>query len=281
MVGLAGLRRSGVPAGADRPHGLVGEHHPRQLLAGNAVETFLDLPIEHRRRLVAIALVERFADADDRHQTRGEGGMHLLVDDAIGLAEQPASLGVSDDDESGAGFTQHGGADFTGERAFALPVQVLTADADGAAFRRFRRGRNRRERRCDHYVRISAAPRQQGAQFGDVRRRFGGGLEHLEIAGDERRAHHFLSGNAATPGSSAPPRNSSDAPPPVEMCVIRSVTPAALIAATESPPPIIVVPSTPATALATASVPFANGATSNTPIGPFHTTVLASLKRPE
>src|SRR5688572_12778545 len=93
--------------------------------------------------------------------------------------------------------------------------------------------------------------------------------------------HHFRSGNAATPGSSAPPRNSSDAPPPVEMCVILSVRPAALIAATESPPPMIVVPSTDATALATASVPFANGATSNTPIGPFHTTVLASLNRPE
>ncbi|MNC95827.1 hypothetical protein D3C83_130360 [compost metagenome] len=64
------------------------------------------------------------------------------------------------------------------------------------------------------------------------------------------------------------------------MCVILSATPAALIAATESPPPMIVVPLTAATALATASVPFANGATSNTPIGPFQTTVFASASSP-
>ena len=71
---------------------------------------------------------------------------------------------------------------------------------------------------------------------------------------------YVRSGRAATPGNSAPPRNSSEAPPPVEMCVILSATPAALIAATESPPPMMVVPFTAATALATASVPFANGA---------------------
>ena len=34
-------------------------------------------------------------------------------------------------------------------------------------------------------------------------------------------ANYVLSGNAATPGSTAPPRNSSDAPPPVEMWLIR------------------------------------------------------------
>jgi hypothetical protein len=42
---------------------------------------------------------------------------------------------------------------------------------------------------------------------------------------------------AATPGNSLPARNSNVAPPPVEMCVMRSATPARLTAATESPPP--------------------------------------------
>ena len=54
----------------------------------------------------------------------------------------------------------------------------------------------------------------------------------------------YLSVSAATPGSVRPPRNSSDAPPPVEMCVIRSASPAFFTAAIESPPPIMVVPCT-------------------------------------
>ena len=76
-------------------------------------------------------------------------------------------------------------------------------------------------------------------------------------------------------GQLPPPRNSSDAPPPVEMCVIRSVTPALATAAIESPPPITVVPFTAATAFATAIVPFAKASISNTPIGPFQITVFA------
>src|SRR3954447_5834560 len=85
----------------------------------------------------------------------------------------------------------------------------------------------------------------------------------------------YLSVSAATPGTTAPPRHSSDAPPPVEMCDTRDSTPALWMAATESPPPITVVPFTFATASATASVPLANSSISNTPIGPFHTTVFA------
>src|SRR5437764_263763 len=88
-----------------------------------------------------------------------------------------------------------------------------------------------------------------------------------------------LSVSAATPGSVRPPRNSSDAPPPVEMCVMRSARPAFFTAAMESPPPIIVVPFTDATAAATALVPVANASISNTPIGPFHTIVFASLMK--
>ena len=62
--------------------------------------------------------------------------------------------------------------------------------------------------------------------------------------------------------------------------MIRSAMPAALTAEIESPPPMIVVPFTEATACATALVPRANDEISNTPIGPFHTTVLASAISP-
>ena len=63
------------------------------------------------------------------------------------------------------------------------------------------------------------------------------------------------------------------------MCVIRPATPARVTADTESPPPTMVVPFTAATASATALVPASNGGVSNTPIGPFHTTVFAPASR--
>ena len=84
-----------------------------------------------------------------------------------------------------------------------------------------------------------------------------------------------MSVSAATPGSAIPSRNSKEAPPPVEMWVIRSASPAWVTAATESPPPTMEVAPLSAMARATAKVPSRNGASSNTPIGPFHTTVLA------
>ena len=61
------------------------------------------------------------------------------------------------------------------------------------------------------------------------------------------------------------------------MCVILSPNPKILTAAAESPPPITVVASASAIALATAIVPLLKFSNSNTPIGPFHITVLASL----
>src|SRR5208337_2796891 len=89
-------------------------------------------------------------------------------------------------------------------------------------------------------------------------------------------SRHFLSVSASTPGSFFPSRNSSDAPPPVEMCVILSATSAPCTAATVSPPPTIeIAPTFTATAWAILNVPRENPGTSNTPIGPFHTSVRA------
>ena len=70
--------------------------------------------------------------------------------------------------------------------------------------------------------------------------------------------------------------NSSEAPPPMETWSILSASPNLLSAATESPPPATVTPGHSAMASATALVPAANGAISNTPMGPFQKTVPAS-----
>ena len=88
---------------------------------------------------------------------------------------------------------------------------------------------------------------------------------------------NYLSSRQAIPGSSIPSKNSSDAPPPVEIWLICFSKPILTIAEAESPPPIIDTASLSATAFATASVPLAKFANSNTPIGPFQITVLADL----
>ena len=83
------------------------------------------------------------------------------------------------------------------------------------------------------------------------------------------------------PGRALPSRYSSEAPPPVEMCPnADSSRPSARTAAAESPPPTTVNPSTLVIASATPRVPAANGASSNTPIGPFQKTVFGPCRAP-
>ena len=71
--------------------------------------------------------------------------------------------------------------------------------------------------------------------------------------------------------------NSSDAPPPVLTWSTWSASPNSRIAAALSPPPTTVNARDAATASATVRVPAANGSSSNMPIGPFQSTVLASV----
>ena len=92
------------------------------------------------------------------------------------------------------------------------------------------------------------------------------------------RIIHYLSLSAAMPGSSLPSRNSREAPPPVEIWVILSPKPSVLTAAAESPPPIMVIRRRYQPALLQLqSCLFARIGFSNTPIGPFQTTVFADL----
>ena len=96
-VRLAGLRRRRGAPGADGPHRLVRDDERGDLLGGELIQPVLDLAIEHGERLVALALLERLADADDRRQPGADRRQRLAVDDRVGLAEQPPPLGVADD----------------------------------------------------------------------------------------------------------------------------------------------------------------------------------------
>ena len=146
-VRLLRLRRGRVPPGADRPDRLVGDDESGGARR-QAIEAVLDLPIEHRERFVPLALLERLADADDRRQAAGDRRGHLAVDDRIGFAEQPPPLGVADDHVLAPASLSIGGH-LAGERAFALPVDVLRGDADVRAACGSRHGLDRGERRRD------------------------------------------------------------------------------------------------------------------------------------
>ena len=106
-----------------------------------AVQAFLDLPIEHGERFVAVALFLRFADADNRCQARGNHRVHLLVHHGVGLAKQRPAFRVADNHEPRPGVADHAGADFAGKCAVTFPMHVLRADADRTARRRARCGR--------------------------------------------------------------------------------------------------------------------------------------------
>ena len=193
-------------------------------------------------------------------------------------------------------------------------MKILRGDRDVAAARRFGRGMQRGERRREDDLDVGDVL-HQGAELLDVLHGLRDRLVHLPVAGDEwsshaiqnaecrmqtvpdtepmlsRRAIHALSEfcilNSAFlfirkhrhSRQHLAAEELERAPPPVEMCVMRSATPAFSIAAIESPPPTMVVPFTSATACATPIVPCANASISNTPIGPFQTTVFASRQR--
>src|SRR5690606_1745417 len=81
--------------------------------------------------------------------------------------------------------------------------------------------------------------------------------------------------SAATAGRVLPSRNSRNAPPPVEMYDTLSAMPYLSTAASVSPPPAMENAAESAIALARVRVPLPKASNSNTPTGPFQTTVPA------
>src|SRR5207248_2224641 len=138
------------------------------------------------------------------------------------------------------------------------------------------------ERRVHRDVdRLVVLGRQQERQLLDDLDRLEVVQVHLPVPADQRlagrRAHRADSRSAANPGRSPSSSSSNDAPPPVDTWSTSASNPNCLMAAAESPPPTTVKAFVSARAWATDRVPAANRGSSNTPIGPFHSTVRASM----
>src|SRR5690606_23096056 len=239
-----------------------------------------DLPGGVRDVLGRLAHLEVLPDAQDRHDPVPDRRVHLLVDERVVLAVVLAPLRVPDHHVAAAELGEHRPGDVPGVGAGVVRRQVLRPVHElqlVAVDQRLHRADVGERRQDGHLDLVVVLLRQREGDLLHQR----DGLEvvavHLPVAGDERLPDgHQLLSSTAMPGKVLPSRYSSEAPPPVEMCEnTSSGRPSARTAAAESPPPTTLKASESTIACATPRVPSANGASSNTPIGPFQNTVAA------
>src|SRR5215813_7947434 len=273
-VDLGRLLRRRVHAAANGPDRFVSNDHAGDGRGVQPREAGAQLAFDRRERQPLAPLLGGLADAQHRGQAERQRAGDFLVDQLIRLAHFPAALGMPHEHAAAAELDEHRRRDLARMGARAFMVAVLPTEPDGRALDDLRDSAERREWRAQNDIDALEAL-EAVANAGGERPCFGQGADHLPVADDERRAHQAASVRAATPGSVRPSRNSRKAPPAVEMYPILSLTPAALTAAMVSPPPITLNAGAEATARAMATVPAANGGFSKTPIGPFHTIVLA------
>src|SRR4029453_11685778 len=124
-VDLLGGLRSGGAAGTDRPDRLVCDHELAGARFGHQREAARELPRHHVDRAAGLALLERFADADDRHDVRREQGRGLVRHVRVALPVVGPPLAVTDDHVATAELGQHSGGDLARERALRVRVHIL------------------------------------------------------------------------------------------------------------------------------------------------------------
>ena len=172
---------------------------------------------------------------------------------------------------------QHRRRDLAGEGALVLPVHVLGRQPHRACPAAPRPTRERGEGRDDddlqppasrHALRDSrtsaTAPRRPSCSSSSCRRSTATSAHGVVLAGRPTPGSG-VAGSGTRARRRRPWTRGRSCPR----------APSALTAATLSPPPTTVVPSPSAIARATASVPSANGFISNTPMGPFQSTIFA------
>ena len=68
----------------------------------------MQLRHQHRFRAIGPALVQRFAEAENDVQARGQGGVDLAIDERVALAELVPPFAVAEDDVAAADVREHG-----------------------------------------------------------------------------------------------------------------------------------------------------------------------------
>jgi len=247
---------------------IAGKHIFGDLGGRNSVERSLQLFRAALERFAVGMFQRAFADRDDRRQLVIQSRAHFAGHARIGLPEDEATLGVSEDYVANAQFAQHERADLAGERSVVRRMHVLRAETESRISEQRVHGSERGKGRCDDGLDVVRQAFLE--QLADQLPRLCDGLVHLPVAHDQGTARTRTGAHArtpwrsaarsraATPGSVLPSRNSSVAPPPVETCVIALANPSSCAAAAASPPPTtLTAPARVAAAIAspTARVP--------------------------
>src|SRR6187551_950790 len=131
---LLGLLGAGRASRADRPHGLVSNDGLGERVHAGRVDDGSDLTLDDRARLAGLALLEGFANTDDRRQARRLRGLELGCHDGVRLAVEGPTLRMTDDDVTTADVSQHLPGDFAREGARPRLVgEVLRSEKDRTA----------------------------------------------------------------------------------------------------------------------------------------------------
>ena len=125
--------------------------------SGTFSSALLDLVAKLALRLAALALLLGLAHAEDRLQPGVERGRHLLLQRAVGLAEELAALGVAEHDAVDAQLGEHRRRHLAGEGARLLLVHVLGEDGTALPCRLAAHGSSAVNGTADADVHVPAA----------------------------------------------------------------------------------------------------------------------------
>ena len=176
----------GRPAGADRPHGFVGDDRRD---AGECPfcrgQRTVELAGQNVEGLAGVALSFGFADTYDGDEVCAERGGYFGLDHAVGLAQTVAAFGMTQNNVGGPGVGQHSGADLAGEGAAGLGVAVLATDGHRSIAKLCGDDRQNRRRRADQQIAVGGRGggrivANSGRQRSARRRQ----IVHFPVAGD-------------------------------------------------------------------------------------------------
>ena len=183
---MHGLRLvgTGILAGTDRPHGLVGHHRPGKGSHARQRQHRLELAADDRLGRTGLALVQGLPDAEDRHEPLAENRPELAGDHRIVFPVMGPALAVTDDHVFAADVLEHGRRRLAGEGATGLGRDVLGAYPHRCPLQAANHVGQVDERRADQHLRALVPTVDAVDQLLDQHGVLGGRAVHLPVTGD-------------------------------------------------------------------------------------------------
>jgi hypothetical protein len=109
----------------------TSEEHSLPVLLLDGSGNSLKLALDNLVGDALLALLEGLADTGNDLEADGKGGLDLVSDDLVGVAEERAALRVAENDPGDTGVLDLLGRDLAGEGSRVDEVGVLGSDLDG------------------------------------------------------------------------------------------------------------------------------------------------------